>query len=350
MNKNIYIIVMAGGIGSRFWPESTPKKPKQFLDILGTGKTLIQNTFDRFSSLCNPENFFVITSDNYISLVEEQLPKMPKKNILGEPCMKNTAPCILYTALKIKKQNPDAILLITPADHLITDQIGCIDSIKKAVDYASKNDSLLTLGMKVSRPDTGYGYIHYDTSNSSEVTPVLKFVEKPNLEKAKHYMSEGDYLWNAGIFIWSLSSILKSFSLYQKKMLEQFEKLYPYLDTHEEKEKLDETYSSCESISIDYAILENAKNVYTIPSNIGWSDLGTWQSVYDISSKDTHGNMIHGEIKCIDGKNNILKSSKGKKIVVQGLSDYIVIDNPQYLLICQKEKEQNIKEYSALVK
>ncbi len=352
MNNNHYVAIMAGGIGSRFWPKSRVNYPKQFLDILNTGKSLIQWTFDRFATFIPVENIFVVTSEEYTDIVEEQLPGLLVENIVAEPSRKNTAPCIAYISFKIAQQNPAASLIVAPADHLILDNPGFQNICAHAMDFVEKNKALVTLGIKPTYPNTGYGYIQHETESAEDnVYRVKTFTEKPNLELARTFISSGDFLWNAGIFIWKIGSILEEFEKHQPEMFELFASEKEKLNTPAEKTAIDQIYPLCTSISIDYAIMEKADNVYVIPSSFGWSDLGTWASAYDNLEKDYLGNAIAGNnILVIDSTKCMVSAPQDKLLVLQGLNDFIVVDTKDVLLICKQDREQEIKEYVAEVK
>ncbi len=352
MNKNHYVVIMAGGIGSRFWPKSRINYPKQFLDILNTGKSLIQWTYERFASFIPEENIYVVTSDEYTSIVYEQLPQLARENVVAEPSRKNTAPCIAYISFKIAEKNPDASLIVAPADHMILDNAGFQSICAHAMGFVDKNDALVTLGIKPTYPNTGYGYIQHETESFEDnVFRVKTFTEKPNLELAKTFISSGDFLWNAGIFIWKLKTILKSFEQFQPEMFELFGAEKSKLNTNDEKKVIDQIYPLCTSISIDYAIMEKADNVYVIPSSFGWSDLGTWQSAYDNLEKDYFGNAVAGNnVMVIDSTKCMVSAQHDKLLVLQGLEDFIIVDTDDVLLICKQDKEQEIKEYVAEVK
>ena len=352
MNKKIYVAIIAGGIGSRFWPKSRVEYPKQFLDILNTGKTLIQSTVDRFLQFVPKENIFIVTSADYTSIVEEQLPCLSKENIVSEPSRKNTAPCIAYISFKILKNDPEANLIVAPADHLILDTATFEQTCAKAIDFVEHHDALVTLGIKPTYPNTGYGYIQHETETSQEnIFKVKTFTEKPNIDLAKTFLLSGDFLWNAGIFIWKVNTILRMFEIHQPEMYEIFSQEKDKYNTPEEKEAIERIYPLCSSISIDYAIMEKADNVYVIPSSFGWSDLGTWASAYDNLEKDYLGNAVAGDrVMVIDSTQCMISAPHDKLMVLQGLDDFIVVDTDDVLLICKKEKEQEIKEYVAEVK
>jgi mannose-1-phosphate guanylyltransferase len=352
MNNNYYVAIMAGGIGSRFWPVSRTNKPKQFLDILGTGKSLIQWTFERFATFIPTENIYVVTSDEYVDLVQEQLENIPVENILSEPSRKNTAPCIAYISYKLAQKNPNACLLCAPADHIILDQATFQQVALKAYSFAENIKSIVTIGIKPNHPNTGYGYIQYEPLSVSEnVHKVKTFTEKPNLELAKTFIESGDFLWNGGIFIWQLKNIIAAFEKYLPEMHEVFSANTALYNTDKEKELIAQIYPQCTSISIDNGIMEKADNVYVIPAEFGWSDLGTWNSAYDNLEKDYYGNAVTGNnVVVIDAKNCMIHAPKNKLHVLQGLEDFIVIDTHDTLLICKRENEQLIKEYVAEVK
>jgi mannose-1-phosphate guanylyltransferase len=352
MNSNQYVAIMAGGIGSRFWPKSRVGLPKQFLDILNTGKTLIQYTFDRFAQFIPEENIFIVTSEEYAVIVKEQLPRLKEENIVSEPCRKNTAPCIAYISFKISESNPDAILIVAPSDHLIMDPAAFHHTCENAIHFVEKHEALITLGIKPTYPNTGYGYIQHEPEAVEEnVYRVKTFTEKPNLELAKTFLLSGDFLWNAGIFIWKISTIIKMFEMHQPEMFEVFSGEKEKFNTPDEQELITRIYPLCSSISIDYAIMEKADNVFVIPSSFGWSDLGTWTSAYDNLEKDYLGNAIAGnKVMVIDSTQCMVSAPHDRLLVLQGLNDFIVVDTADVLLICKKEKEQEIKEYVAEVK
>lgn len=352
MNNHQYVAIIAGGIGSRFWPKSRIGYPKQFLDILNTGKTLIQNTYERFEKFIPPENIFVVTSHEYENIVKEQLPTLRPENVVCEPSRKNTAPCIAYISFKVLKTDPKATMIIAPADHLVLDNTAFEQTCSTAASFAERNDALVTLGITPTYPNTGYGYIQYKTEPAeSNIFKVRTFTEKPNLELAKTFLLSGDFLWNAGIFIWKAATIVKSFEMLQPEIFEIFAAERDKLNTVDEKEAIAKLYPFCSSISIDYAIMEKADNVFVIPSSFGWSDLGTWASAYDNLEKDYLGNAIAGDkVMVIDSTQTMVSAPHDKLLVLQGLNDFIVVDTKDVLLICKKDKEQEIKEYVAEVK
>ena len=355
MNKNYYCIIMAGGIGARFWPMSRTNRPKQFIDILGTGETLIQQTFNRFLKICPAENIFVVTNEIYDGLVKEQLPDLPGNNILLEPAMRNTAPCIAYANYKIKSVNPEASIVVAPSDHLIIKEDEFIRVVLDALEAATENNWLITLGIKPSRPDTGYGYIQYDETQKYEknnkIRKVKTFTEKPDQELAEKFVASGDFLWNAGIFIWSLKSISKAFEKYLDDVDELFKKGIGKYNTPDEKQFIDEVYTVCRKISIDYGVMEKADNVYVLSADFGWSDLGTWRSLYEIREKDNKGNVLTGEnVMLYNTGNCIIRMPKDKLVVIQGLENFIVIEEDNTLLICSKDEEQQIRQFVTDIK
>ncbi len=352
MNKNHYVAIMAGGIGSRFWPMSRTNYPKQFLDILNTGKTLIQSTYDRFVKFIPAENIYVVTSDSYKSIVQQQLEHLPVENILCEPSRKNTAPCVAYISYKLSQLNPEANLICAPADHLITDEVSFQNICLAALTFTSNIKALVTLGIKPTNPNTGYGYIQYEQlSVSDNVYKVKTFTEKPDRELAKTFVASGDFLWNAGIFVWQIKNIIKSFEKHLPEIHEMFDAEKEYFNTQEENEAIERIYPQCVNISIDYGIMEKADNVYVMPSSFGWSDLGTWASAYETLEKDYLENAVAGNnVMIIDATKNMIHADNKKLVVLQGLEDFIVVDTKDVLLICKKEKEQEIKEYVAEVK
>lgn len=338
---------MAGGIGSRFWPISRTAHPKQFIDILGTGKTLIQQTYDRFLKILPAENIFILTNEIYCDLVLQQIPSMDKSRILCEPVMRNTAPCIAYGCHKIEKLNPEAAIVVAPSDHLILDTEEFVKSIRKSLETASENDCLITLGIKPSRPDTGYGYIQYNTKKIDEdFFKVKTFTEKPNVDLARTFIQSGDFLWNAGIFVWSVKNILNSFKKYLPEINDIFNEGAQLYNTDKETEFIQAAFTQCTNISIDYGILEKADNVYVLPSEFGWSDLGTWASVYELSDKDYVGNVVIPSERVImyDSSNCMVNVPEGKLVVLQGLHDFIVVEDNNTLLICPRDQEQAVKQ------
>jgi len=353
MNKHHYVAIMAGGIGSRFWPKSRASYPKQFLDILNTGKSLIQWTFERYASFIPKENIFVVTSDEYKDIVADQLPEIPVENILCEPSRKNTAPCVAYIAFKLAQKDPEAAMVVAPSDHMILDGETFKNITTKALDFVGSNSAFITLGIKPSNPNTGYGYIQHDMNHSGveDIFKVKTFTEKPNLELAKTFVASGDFLWNAGIFVWKAKDVVDAFKTHQSEMFDLFDNEKSNFNTPSEKEAIDRIYPLCTNVSIDFAIMEKASNVFVIPSSFGWSDLGTWTSAYDNLEKDYLGNAVtSNNVIIIDSTKCMVSGPHDKLMVLQGMDDFIVIDTPDALLICKKEKEQAIKEYVAEVK
>jgi mannose-1-phosphate guanylyltransferase len=392
MNKNNYIVIMAGGVGSRFWPMSTEEKPKQFLDVLGIGKTLLQQTVARFKTVAPAENILIVTSSKYKELVIAQCPELLESNILLEPCMRNTAPCIAYAAYKIKGLNAKANIVVAPSDHLITNEAEFIRIIENGLDFTANNETLLTLGIQPHRPETGYGYIqaspaitNYElgiknkketsqissedllppsggtqggvvtekgvtTDNGQPITKVIAFKEKPDLATAKSYLEAGNYFWNSGIFLWSLKSILKAFENDLPEVAVLFAKGESVYNTDQEQIFIDEMFPTCMNISIDYGVMEKANNIYVQPADFGWSDLGTWGSLWEKRERCEKGNTVVGDkVHVFESSNCIVNMPKGKKVVIQGLDDYIVVEDNEILLICKKEEEQRIKEFRAAV-
>jgi mannose-1-phosphate guanylyltransferase len=351
--KDNYVLIMAGGIGSRFWPISRTTHPKQFIDILGTGKTLIQQTYDRFVKIVPKENIFIITNDIYTNLVKEQLPDLSATQILAEPIMRNTAPCIAYGCHKIHKINPEACVVVAPSDHLILDTEGFVNAINQSLETASEKDCLITLGIKPSRPDTGYGYIQFNSATiNGDFHKVKTFTEKPNLELAKTFVQSGEFLWNAGIFVWSAKNIINAFSQHLPEINDVFKEGESAFNTDNEQEFIQKAYYQCTNISIDYGIMEKANNVYVLPSEFGWSDLGTWASVYELADKDYVGNAVMPAEKVImyDSSNCMVNVPKEKLVILQGLHDFIVVENNNTLLICPRDEEQSVKQVVADVK
>lgn len=350
MNNN-FVVIMAGGVGSRFWPVSRSSYPKQFIDVLGIGKTLIQSTYERFAKIVPTENIFIVTNNQHIDIVKEQLPQIDLSNILGEPIMRNTAACIAYASHKIYKLNTHANIVVAPADHLIMEADKFTDAINKSLEQACSNDWLITLGILPARPDTGYGYIQY-RGDKSAFKKVKTFTEKPNLELAKSFLKSGDFLWNAGIFIWSAKSILKAFQLYQPEIHELFKEGESMYNTANEKSFVNNIYMRCTNISIDFAIMEKAENVYVLPSDFGWSDLGTWASIYDLAPKDASMNVTNpnGRIVMRNSSNCIVNVPADKLVVLSGLDSYIVVESNNTLLICPRNDEQSVKQIVSDIK
>ncbi len=352
MNKHHYVVIMAGGIGTRFWPLSRTGFPKQFLDILNVGKTLIQMTFDRFAGFIPVENIYVVTSEEYANIVKTQLPQLPLQNILAEPSRKNTAPCIAYISFKLEQIDPDAMLIVAPSDHLISDNIAFTKVSLEALSFVQKHTALVTLGINPTSPNTGYGYIQYEQpSISDNVYKVKTFTEKPNLELAKTFFASGEFLWNAGIFVWQVKNIIKAFEKYLPELYELFATQRNHFNTSGEEAALQRIYPFCTTISIDFGIMEKADNVYVIPSSFGWSDLGTWKSAYENLAKDGEANAVKGNnVMLIDTEQSIIHTPENKLVVLQGLRNFIVVDTGDVLLVCEKDKEQDLKEYVSDIK
>lgn len=346
---------MAGGVGSRFWPLSRTQKPKQFLDILGIGKSLLRMTYERFAKIMPPERIYVVTNNDYLELVKEDLPELAVSNIICEPARRNTAPCIAYASYKICTLNPDAITVVTPADHLILNEDIFLENVKIGLDAAANTESLITIGIKPTRPDTGYGYIQFSPKHSNtynaDIKKVKTFTEKPELELAKTFVESGEFVWNAGIFIWSLKSIIKAFDEHLPEVNDLFKENTKAYNTNKEWNFIRQAYSVCPSISIDNGILEKAQNVYVIEAGFTWSDLGTWGSVYEQVKHDKHDNAVIGKhVMFYNSSDCMVRVPEDKLVVIQGLNDYIVIDTESALLICKKSEEQAIKEIVNQVK
>ena len=347
-----HLVIMAGGIGSRFWPMSTPQCPKQFVDVLGCGRTFIQLTVDRFKGVVPAENVWVVTSEAYRDIVAEQLPDMPKGNILLEPCRRNTAPCIAYVSWRIKLKDPKANIVVSPSDHLVLNVPEFQRVISSALQYASETDAIVTLGMKPTRPETGYGYIQTDLSaaceRNKEIFRVDAFKEKPDLKTAQEYVKKDNMLWNAGIFVWNINTIINALRVYAPQINGIFEGMQNVLGTKDEQAAIRERFPQCENISIDYAILEKADEIYCFPASFGWSDLGTWGSLRENTVQDAGGNaVIGGNVKLYETKNCVVHVAQERRVVVQGLDGYIVAEKDNTLLICKLSEEQRIKEFSA---
>ena len=342
---NNYCIIMAGGIGSRFWPLSKDNYPKQFLDILGTGKSFIRSTYERFSPVIPDENFLVVTNKAYKQLVLEHLPMLRPDQVLCEPARRNTAPCIAYAAYHIQSRCTDANIVVTPADHLVTNEVEFQRIIRLGFDFLTKNqNALLTIGIKPSRPETGYGYIQVPKQDSlPEVVKVEMFKEKPNYETALKFVAEGNFFWNSGIFLWTLDGIMKAFKQYLPEMVEVFEKGIYNFGTPEEQDFINDHFVDCPNISIDYGVMEKSPNTYTIPADFGWSDIGTWGSLFTHAKKDDLGNALRGKVVSVDNKNTIINIEEGNEAVVEGLEDYLVAFRDHSLLVCKLSDEQQIK-------
>ena len=349
MSPDNYVVIMAGGVGSRFWPYSRQDHPKQFMDILGTGKTLLQHTVDRFAPICPIENVYVVTNKNYGDLVQEQLPGLSDHQILREPAKRNTAPCIAYASYKIARKNPKARIIVSPSDHAILNEENFQKVIKSALRGIANKDALVTIGIKPSRPETGYGYIQF-IDNNKVLKKVKTFTEKPNSDLAKKFVDSGEFVWNAGIFIWSARSIKKAFEAHLPEIAEVFEDIKDYFFTEDEQVEVDKGYAHCRNISIDYGIMEKADNVSVVLAEFDWSDLGSWNSLYDISKKDKHGNVKEANVLLYDSNDCIYKGPDDKLIVAEGLEGYLVADCGNALIICKKDHEKKFRRFVKDVK
>ncbi|WP_224483821.1 mannose-1-phosphate guanylyltransferase [Robertkochia aurantiaca] len=350
MNKHHYVLIMAGGVGSRFWPQSTPEYPKQFHDMLGAGVSLLQKTFQRFAQTIPVRNIYILTNERYTDLVLEQLPQIAREQVIPEPAMRNTAPCILLSSLKISKMDPDAVMVVAPSDHWIEDEAAFQNDISICLERCAGEDILMTLGIKPDFPNTGYGYIEYEPGDEP-VRKVIQFREKPDYQTARKFLEKGNFLWNAGIFIWSVESVLKAFEKYSPSHYDHFKQGMDQLNTENEDAFLKEKYPEAENISVDYAIMEPASNIFVLPAHFDWNDLGTWGSLYNEVAKDEAGNaVINARALIRNGKGNMVSTEKGKLVVIEGLNDYIVVDRKDVLLIYPKAEEQQIKAVAAEVK
>ena len=349
MNKNYYAILMAGGVGSRFWPVSTTDFPKQFHDMLGSGDTLIQKTFSRLSKVIPIENILILTNERYNDLVLEQLPMVKRAQILLEPAMRNTAPCILYASLKIQKQNPNAVIVVAPSDHWIEDEDEFSKNLQQCFDFCQKENALMTLGIQPTFPNTGFGYIEFDKADTNPIKKVNQFREKPNYETAKSFLDAGNFLWNGGIFIWSVKSITEAFEKFQPQMNTLFQQGSDSYNSPSEEQFIKQNYPNAQNISIDYAVMEKAKNVYVLPATFDWNDLGTWGSLHDKLDKDDNNNtVVNAKVILENSSNNIIRSEAKKLVVIDGLNDYIIVDNENVLMIYPKSKEQDIKRITEM--
>ena len=351
MNNNYYAILMAGGVGSRFWPVSTAEFPKQFHDMLGSGDTLIQKTFSRLSKLIPIENILILTNESYNQIVLDQLPMVKQEQVLLEPAMRNTAPCILYASLKIQKQNPDAVMVVAPSDHWIEDEAVFAQNLQQCFDFCAKENALMTLGIQPTFPNTGFGYIEFDKADTNPIKKVIQFREKPDYETAKSFLDSGNFLWNGGIFIWSVKSIAAAFEQFQPQMNELFLRGWDDYNTGEEKYFIQNNYGAALDVSIDYAIMEKAQNVYVLPATFDWNDLGTWGSLHEKLAKDNFNNaVVNATVILENASNNIIRTDSKKLIIIDGLDDFIIVDKDDVLLIYPKSKEQDIKRITALAK
>lgn len=350
MDKNFYCVIMAGGVGARFWPLSRSHTPKQFIDILGDGESLIQKTYRRFQDICPKENIYIITNKSYAHLVKEQLAGISDEQIVLEPARRNTAPCIAYANFKIKAKNPDAVVVVAPSDHIILKEDVFKEVIINGLNFVKENNKLLTIGIRPSYPNTGYGYIQYNEERSygwnASIYDVKIFTEKPELEVAKQFVESGEFLWNAGIFMWSLKEIEKAFNQYLPEVNDLFRQGEGLYNTSAEQAFINATYQVCRNISIDYGVMEKAANVCVCAANFGWSDLGTWGSLYDVSGKDDNQNVVAGNrVKTYGTTGCLINVPSDKAVVLQGMEDFIIVDNDNVLLICKKENEQQIRQY-----
>ncbi|TGD81201.1 mannose-1-phosphate guanylyltransferase [Hymenobacter wooponensis] len=367
MEQHTYLVVMAGGIGSRFWPFSRTHHPKQFHDVLGMGRSMLQLTVDRFRGICSPENVFVVTNRDYTDLVQQHLPELPPNQILGEPIGRNTAPCIAYASYRIAQRDPEAVIVVTPADHAVMHEENFRDAIRTALGAAQMHNVLITLGIQPSRPDTGYGYIQFIDENVSSddvkaakgvdksnfpkgLFKVKTFTEKPNLELAKMFVSSGDFLWNSGLFVWRADAIISAFHHYLSDIAEVFDEGYNELGTDREEDFITRAYTRCRNISIDYGVMEKADNVYVLPADFGWSDLGTWDSLHRMGHHDADENVVDGNALLYDTRECVIKTPSERLVVVQGLEGFIVAEYDNVLLICKRTEEQRVKEFVADVK
>lgn len=347
MNQN-HIVIMAGGIGSRFWPMSTPQYPKQFIDVMGVGKSLIQLTVERFKEICPKENFWVVTSEAYTDIVKEQLPELPESHILAEPEARNTAPCIAYACWKIRKQHRDANIVVTPSDALVIDTTEFARCISAALEKTAQGNAIVTLGMKPSRPETGYGYIAaLEEADAKGICKVEAFKEKPDLETAKAYLAAGNYFWNAGIFVWNVETITAAIRQYAPQIAGVMDELEPALFTGQEEKELKRLFPTCEKISIDYAVMEKAQDIYVLPAEFGWSDLGSWGSLHTLLPQDENGNAEVGKlVQLYNCRNCVVHTAEETQVVLEGLDGYIVAEKNGRLLVCRLSEEQHIKEFA----
>lgn len=342
-----HVVIMAGGIGSRFWPMSTPEYPKQFIDVMGCGRTMIQMTVERFSGICPMTNFWVVTSEPYVAMVREQLPEIPVENIIAEPCARNTAPCIAYACWKIKEKDSSANIVVTPSDALVLDVEEFRRIVREALDFTAEGKRIVTLGIKPTRPETGYGYIAaLDALEGSEICSVESFREKPSLEVAKEYLAAGNYLWNAGIFVWNVSTIVESLRVFAPSIAQKMDLMAPSFFTDSEGAVVGEVFPTCEKISIDYAVMEKADCIYTFPSDFGWSDVGTWGSLWTLLPHDENGNAVVGNnVHLYNCKGCIVHAPQAESVVLEGIEDCIVVEREGRVLICRLSEEQRIKDF-----
>ena len=348
MDKHTHVVIMAGGIGSRLWPLSTPEVPKQFIDVLGVGRSLLQLTVDRFAPVCAPDHFWVVTGERYVPLVQQQLPAIPASQILAEPEGRNTAPCIAYASWKIQRKDPQANIVVTPADALVLKTAEFADVIGMALAFTAERDAIVTVGIAPSRPETGYGYIHAAEALHGQLVKVSEFKEKPDLDTALRYLEDGHYFWNAGIFVWNVETIVRELRSYAPQIAGVMDALAPALFTEAEQTELRRLFPSCEKISIDYAVMEKSPRIYVIAEDLAWSDLGSWGSVQTHLKADENGNaVVGGDVRLFDCQNCFVHTAGEKTVVVEGLDGYIVAESQDRLLVCRLSQEQHIKEYSA---
>lgn len=347
MNNN-HVIIMAGGVGSRFWPLSTPEYPKQFIDVMGMGRSLIQMTYDRFAPICEASHVWVVTNAAYVDIVKKQLPDIPADNILAEPAARNTAPCIAYACWKIQKKYSNANIVVTPSDALVINTTEFQRVINEALSFTADRHAIVTIGIKPSRPETGYGYIHAtDQKAMDDIVKVAEFKEKPNLETAKSYLADGNYLWNAGIFVWNLQTIVKELRQHAAGLSAQMDEMSASFFTAQEEKCVGEIFPTCEKISIDYAVMEKSKEIYTLPAEFGWSDLGNWASLHGLLPHDAQENATVGNVQLYECSNCVVHTADAKRVVLQGLDGYIVSEKNGQFLVCKRSEEQRIKEFSA---
>lgn len=350
MDNHLHLVIMAGGIGSRFWPMSTPECPKQFIDVLGCGRTLLQLTFDRFKDICPPQNVWIVTSAAYDELVRQQLPEVPQEHVLLEPCRRNTAPCIAYVSWRIKTEDARANIVVAPSDHIVMNVDEFRRVVKSALKFTSESDSIVTLGMKPTRPETGYGYIQADLSTPSvrnrEIYRVDSFREKPDLVTAEKYIRRSNFFWNSGLFVFRVSTIVNALRIYAPEISQIFESLLPVYGTAEEQECINEQFPLCPSISIDYAVMEKSEEIFVFPADFGWSDLGTWGSLHERMPKDAAGNVCIGpSVELYESRNCIVHTTEERRVIIQGLDGYIVAEKDNALLICRRTEEQRIRQF-----
>lgn len=347
MSKSVHVVIMAGGSGTRFWPDSRDARPKQFLDVVGTGRSLLQMTFDRFVAITPPENIWIVSNTKYKQLIAEQLPELSDDQVLLEPDKRNTAPCIAYAAYKILKKDPSATMVVTPSDHAIFKESEFHSVVNTALENASKEDHLITIGIRPNRPETGYGYIQYISNPGNPIKKVKTFTEKPQADLAQKFIESGDFLWNSGIFIWSIDSIVRAFEQHDEEIATLFASGLDKYFSSDERKFIDKAYSQCKSISIDYAIMEKADNVYVVPGDFGWSDLGSWNALHDLRDKDENENVIEGSALTYESRDNFIRGKKGKLIVAHGMDGYLIADFDDVLLICKKEDSSIFKDFIA---